>query len=199
MLSTNHIRIEDLVITVKNGGPYTYFVTLPFLKPSGRPPLSLNESVDAFNYVIKALNRKLYGTNWYEHEKHMKGYVCIEDHKLGGYHFHALIQRDPVQFKMDKPNFRELFIEAALRLKRVDPIKKAFTYNITDPEHLDVLYLADFMLIHQDGYFPGRTDDKAWYILKQRRKPLYNGKKRVNRIYPLEDTGINLIEYNGGL
>lgn len=189
---------EEVVLTIKAAGPFTYFITLPFLKPEGRACLSIKEGIDQFNFLCHLMNQKLYGREYEERELFMKGYACIEDHSDTGEHFHALIKRDEAQFSQKEPNFSKVFMNAADKLRRYDPIKQTHRYKLTRADHLDVQYLPKHLLVNQPGYYPNRVDDLASYLIKQRKKPLYHGSRRISRIYPLSVNGIDICDYDSG-
>ncbi|WP_299181986.1 hypothetical protein [uncultured Neptuniibacter sp.] len=195
---TAPISKEEATLAIKAAGPFTYFITLPFLKPKGRSCLSLNEGIDQFNALCHLMNQKLYGRKYMKQGHFMQGYACIEDHAVAGEHFHALIKRDEAQFMKDYPNFREIFYQSASKLRRYNPIKQTHCYNLTQPDHLDVQYLPKHLLVNQPGYYPNRYDDLATYLIKQRKKPLYLRRNRICRIYPLSVNGIDICDYGTG-
>lgn len=195
---------RGLIQTIKNGGPYAYFITLPFLKIDGRTPLSLNESVGALNHVIKAINRKLFGSNGKKRGKqekrgeYIEGFICIENHKLGGFHFHGLIAHNQRMFVKGKQEFKEIFYNAALSLHRQNPKTGYFnSYPLTSREHLDCQFIERSDPSCKSGIFntiPSSINDRVRYVTKDIHKPLIENKKHYERWCFIEHDGINLTD-----
>lgn len=103
---------RDYQKLVLDNGPYQYFLTITF-----KYNQSENVSNQQINFLLRILNRKLFGRN--NHTDYLDGFAFIENHRYfrDSIHYHLMIKNHQNFDLPDKKNFVEHFYDCLKKVK----------------------------------------------------------------------------------
>lgn len=133
-------------------GPYLYHVTFTTAVST-----SDIQVIISFNFLIKCLNRALFGHNYSKDEKHLTGSVFAERQANSNIHFHVMISSCPLLEEMTKTDF-ESVLYAQLPKVKTPRSKRPMFY----PIGVQVDYISDSegLVDYLTKTMKGRNHDK---------------------------------------
>ncbi len=84
-------------------GPYIYHATF-----TTAFNLSDHRFTSSFNFLIKCINRQLFGHNYSQEDKHLTGFAFAERQANQNLHIHLLIAESDLLIELPEPEFKEI-------------------------------------------------------------------------------------------
>lgn len=102
-------------------GPYLYHVTFTTAVST-----SDIQVIISFNFLIKCLNRDLFGHNYSKSDKHLTGFVFAERQASSNIHFHVMISSCPLLEEMTKTDFESVLYAQLSKVKTIKSKRPMF-------------------------------------------------------------------------
>lgn len=102
-------------------GPYSYHVTFTTAVST-----SDIQVITSFNFLIKCLNRALFGHNYSKNNNHLGGSVFAERQANSNIHFHVMISSCPLLDEMTKTDFESVLHTQLSKVKTIKSKRPMF-------------------------------------------------------------------------
>jgi hypothetical protein len=132
---------KEWIDFVKSAGQYEYHLSLTY-----KFPLPESETKIYLNKLIHHLNCKLFGKNYKNNNRYLKGFVFSELQFKGTPHYHCLIKPDESFHINGKPDFKEHVLNEIQKIKK--PRKTlGEPYRVFSFEGVDVIPIRDEYIV----------------------------------------------------